>query len=136
MAIEHVLYVAAIQEVAEIAAAVVADGQHGAQISTDAKTPKILRIREIDDAGFKVESMIVRHGLASSKHAYDVEAALIDALGMSRPGTLLNAVFGHHRSTRGLVNSAVVTSLFDAPQAPEITEPTICFASRSSGRHR
>jgi hypothetical protein len=102
---------------------------HGADADSPeaVETPKISRIQEIEDAGFPVKTMIVRHGLASSKHAYDVEAALIDVLGVSRPGTLLNAVFGHHRSTRGLVHSDVVASLFEAPRAPDITEPTIVF---------
>ena len=52
--------------------------------------PKLQRIREIGAAGLEVAHVIHRHGLETSRGAYEVEAALIDAY----PG-LTNRVRGH-----------------------------------------
>ncbi len=52
--------------------------------------PKLQRIKDIRAAGLEVGHVIHRHGLSTSKLAYEVEAAVIDAY----PG-LTNKVRGH-----------------------------------------
>ena len=52
--------------------------------------PKLQRIKDIKAAGLEVGHVIHRHGLSTSKLAYEVEAAVIDAY----PG-LTNKVRGH-----------------------------------------
>src|SRR4051794_33421782 len=60
-----------------------------------------------------------------------LKPAVIDAYRLVDTGqenqyfSLANAVLGHHHSTRGLASADVVTSLYDAPCAPEITEPPL-----------
>ena len=56
----------------------------------DISDPKLHRIRDIQAAGLEVSHVIHRHGIESSRAAYEVEAALIDAY----PG-LTNKVRGH-----------------------------------------
>jgi uncharacterized protein len=92
---------------------------------------KLDLIRNIHAAGEQVQAFVVRHGLASEKLAYDVEAAVIDVLRLLDPDqentlfSLKNAVLGHHHSTRGLAGVDVIASLYDAPPAPAITEPAL-----------
>lgn len=58
--------------------------------ASDISDPKLHRVREIHAAGLEVGHVIHRHGIDTSKTAYEVEAALIDAY----PG-LTNKVRGH-----------------------------------------
>ena len=58
--------------------------------------PKLHRIKQIKAAGLEVGHVIHRHGLSSSRLAYEVEAAVIDAY----PG-LTNKVRGHGADARG-----------------------------------
>jgi hypothetical protein len=90
-------------------------------------------IRAIHQAGLRVEIYVIRHGLSSERHAYDVEAALIDLMrlvGSIDPESpsavrLTNAVLGHRHAQFGLANIDVVGSLYDAPAAPDIDEPVV-----------
>lgn len=86
-----------------------ADGPAGA---------KVERIRSIHGAGAHVLTSIIRHGLASEKAAYEVEAAVIDVLrllerNLTAPPLfeLTNQVLGHHHARRGLASTEVVASL-------------------------
>lgn len=103
-------------------AIIATDGELGAKLDL---------IRSIHAGGHDVEAFLLRHGLSSEKLAYEVEAAVIDAYRLVDTGqenqyfSLANAVLGHHHSTRGLASADVVTSLYDAPRAPEITEPSL-----------
>lgn len=92
---------------------------------------KIGLIKEIHATGRTVEAFIIRHGLLSEELAYEVEASLIDVLRLLDPAqsnrffSLANAALGHNASTRGLASVEVVSSLYDAPQAPEINVPAL-----------
>ncbi len=94
-------------------------------------SPKLDLIRAIHDSGNAVQTYIVRHGLSSEQAAYDVEAAMIDTLRLLDPSvdndrfTLTNLVLGHHHASRGLASTDVVSSLFEAEPAPDITEPVL-----------
>ena len=59
------------------------------------------RIRQIHNEGREVIVEIVRHQLADEKAAYEVEAAVIDALTQSTRFDLKNKVGGHGRDERG-----------------------------------
>lgn len=67
-------------------------------------TLKLDRIREIKAQGLNVEHVVHRHGL-SEKEAFEVEAALIDAYGLSRDALseLTNAVSGY-QGYRGVMS--------------------------------
>lgn len=94
---------------------------------------RITQILDIIAAGLHVDAIILRHGIASEKAAYEVEAAIIDTLRLLDPALandrfqLANLVLGHHHATKGLVNADVVASLYDAPQALPIVAPSILF---------
>lgn len=82
---------------------------------------KLDRIRAIRAEGHDVRHELLRFGM-NERTAFDVEAAVIDLLGLER---LTNVVSGHHIASRGRMTTDVAISLFDAPRAPEITEPVI-----------
>jgi len=78
-------------------------------------------IRAIGAAGLEVGYELLRFGMTENA-AFDVEAAAIQLLGLDG---LTNAVAGHHIATTGRMTVEVAISLFDAPPAPDITEPTL-----------
>lgn len=94
-------------------------------------SPKIELITAIHASGRQVGTYILRHGISSESAAYDVEAAVIDALQLLDPSldndrfALTNLVLGHHHAARGLATTDVVISLFDAPPAPDIVESVL-----------
>lgn len=59
------------------------------------------RIRQIHAAGLEVIVEIVRHQLPDEEAAYEVEAAVIDALTHTASSDLKNKVRGHGRDERG-----------------------------------
>ncbi|MBN8595338.1 MAG: hypothetical protein J0M33_26530 [Anaerolineae bacterium] len=91
-----------------------------AAISKPDPSEKLDRIREIMSKGFKVAHIIQRHGL-TEKEAFEVEAALIDYVGMV---SLTNQLQGHYSGDRGRMT---VDELIEMYAAPEITilEPGI-----------
>ena len=97
----------------------------------DEVSQKIDVIKKIHQAGQHVNAFIIRHALASEKLAYAVEASLIDLCRLLDPTmvndlfALTNLVTGHHTSTHGLAGVDVVASLYEAPKAPDITEPAL-----------
>lgn len=108
--------------------------QHIKEAETKIDDPKLKlqRIREIHAAGHDVEAFIIRSGIASEKHAYDVEAAVVHAYrlleraGSPLPLNLTNIAEIHHPE-RGLASIPAMQSLLNAPPAPEITEPVGIF---------
>lgn len=93
---------------------------------------KLARIREIESAGLQVHAFLLRFGLQSEKLAYEVEGAVIHMLKLlNRSGS--NAAFDLtnvaevHYPERGLASVDIVESMFNAPKAPDITEPTGIF---------
>lgn len=67
-------------------------------------------IREIIDSGNEVKIEIARHGL-TEKEAFEVEASLIDLLGI---GNLTNIVSGHDSGDRGRMSLTEVEIKFGA----------------------
>ena len=61
---------------------------------------KLSKIREIHRAGLEVGVDIIRHGLSSEEAAYEVEAAVMDALRLAGV-ELSNVAGGHHDAHRG-----------------------------------
>ncbi|HEX3825651.1 MAG TPA: GIY-YIG nuclease family protein [Sporichthyaceae bacterium] len=104
---------------------------------------KLETIRGIRASGAPVDAYILRHGIATERQAYDIEAALMDLLRLLDPDVdnllfkVTNAVLGWEHATKGLAHVDVITSLYDAPAAPEITEAVVsCSASRGCGPRR
>lgn len=91
---------------------------------SDVETDKLEEIRAILASGLQVESFIVRHGIDTEKQAYEIEAAVIDAMRLAGH-PVHNEVAGHGHRARGLVHTSVVASLYDAPEAPPIDMPAI-----------
>ena len=89
-------------------------------VSQDTETVKLDRIRAIHARGKVVRHIIQRHGL-TEKEAFEVEAALIDFVGLT---DLTNRVLGHHSHDRGAMTITEVVAAYDAPQVL-ITEPVI-----------
>ncbi len=91
-----------------------------AAINDPIPAEKLDRIRAIHDKGFTVQYDILRHGL-TEKEAFEVEAALIDYLGVEN---LTNQVQGHGFDDRGLMSASEIMIKYDA-QPAVITEPLI-----------
>ena len=90
--------------------------------ANDVSDPKLQRIKEIQAAGLEVGHIIHRHGIESSRVAYEVEAALIDAY----PG-LTNKVRGQGSNDYG---SRHVEQIIDeyAGEEFEVNEPLMLIS--------
>lgn len=84
------------------------------------ETDKLDTIRAIQQKGLHVKHLIHRHGL-TEKEAFEVEASLIDFIGLQE---LTNKVGGHKSHFRGQMTVAEVIALYDAPRI-EIQEPSL-----------
>ena len=89
-------------------------------ISSPLESDKLERIRSIRAKGLQVKHVIHRHGL-TEKEAFEVEASLIDFIGIR---DLTNIVNGHHSDYRGSMNIAEVIAQYKAPKI-KIKEPSI-----------
>lgn len=78
------------------------------------------RIRTILAKGLEVTHLIIRHGL-TEKEAFEVEAALIDFVGIEK---LTNQVHGFSSDDRGKMSVADIIEKYAAPEV-QITEPAI-----------
>jgi len=81
---------------------------------------KLDKIRAIHAAGLAVKYVIHRHGL-TEKEAFEVEAALIDFIGLEQ---LTNLVAGHNSDDRGRMSVTDIIAKYAAPEV-EIKEPSI-----------
>jgi len=91
-----------------------------AALKDETPSDKLDKIRAIRANGLAVTHIVHRHGL-TEKEAFEVEAALIDFIGLSG---LTNQVQGYNSDDRGQMTAAEVISKYQAPVA-EITEPVI-----------
>lgn len=73
---------------------------------------KLDRIREITNSDEKVEHYIIRHGL-SEKEAFEIEAALIDFVGMQN---LTNAQKGHYSEDFGIKTVDEINAMYEAEE--------------------
>ena len=80
-------------------------------VPEDDDSLKVKRIREIRQAGLDVIHIIHRHGIVDAKTAYEVEAALIDAI----PG-LSNIAGGHHSNDRGPMYAREIADKYALPE--------------------
>jgi len=98
------------------------DEADSAQANNFAWTAKLRRIVEIWEASLDVEWWIVRHNLqtlpSSPVDSFDVEAALIDILEISKNGPALNDIAGHRKATRGMLSEETVDALATSPVGP------------------
>ncbi|ASR55240.1 GIY-YIG nuclease family protein [Cellulomonas sp. PSBB021] len=89
-----------------------------------APSDKLDRIRSILASDGHVQVEVVRHGIESEKHAFVVEASVIDALrAVGHP--LTNKVLGHDVALRGWANAEVVNSIYDAAPLGETKESLV-----------
>ena len=88
----------------------------------DASDLKSQRIKEILAIGLDVGHVVHRHGISSSKVAYEVEAALIDAY----PG-LTNRVGGHGSGEYGSQHVEEIIRAYEA-EPFEVREPLILIS--------
>jgi hypothetical protein len=95
-------------------------------ISSPLESDKLDKIRSIQLKGLQVKHIIHRHGL-TEKEAFEVEASLIDFIGLAG---LTNIVSGRYSDYRGRMSIAEVISQYDAPNI-EIIEPAILFTVNS-----
>jgi len=77
---------------------------------TELDSIKHARIREIEASGFKVEHVILRHGL-SEQSAFEVEAAAIDLIGFSN---LSNLQSGHASGDFGIRTAEELEAIYAA----------------------
>ncbi|MES2637750.1 MAG: hypothetical protein V4605_10515 [Pseudomonadota bacterium] len=80
-------------------------------ISDPKESDKLNRIREISKLGKNVEHFILRHGL-SERSAFEVEAAIIDFIGISKLSNLQN---GHYSTDFGIKSTDEVIAMYSAP---------------------
>ncbi|MBN1123350.1 MAG: hypothetical protein JXJ17_19930 [Anaerolineae bacterium] len=89
-------------------------------LNNPTSSDKLDRIRAIREQGYNVQHIILRHGL-TEKEAFEVEAAVIDLLGIDE---LTNLVAGHESGERGRMNARDIIAQYNA-QPITIDEPTI-----------
>jgi hypothetical protein len=77
----------------------------------DAESEKLDRVREINKLGMEVEHFVLRHGL-TDEIAFEVEAALIDFVGMQN---LANLQIVHNSTDYGIKNVDEVRAMYSAP---------------------
>lgn len=92
----------------------------GAAISSPVASDKLDTIRAIRTKGQEPDHLILRHGLTEDA-AFEVEAALIDWIGLDE---LSNKMSGRHSNHRGIMKVSELIALFDAPKVT-IVEPAI-----------
>ena len=80
-------------------------------LSEPAESDKFDRIRTIEKLGSSVQHFILRHGLTEPM-AFEVEAAIIDFVGMSN---LSNLQSGHYSNDFGIKTTEEVIAMYDAP---------------------
>lgn len=90
-----------------------------ASLKNPDESDKIAKIKEIQQRGDTVRHIILRHGL-TEKEAFEVEATLIDWLGLSE---LTNIVKGMD-SSRGKMSAVDIIAEYDAKEI-DILEPSI-----------
>src|SRR5687768_5351269 len=91
-----------------------------AAFSETTPSEKMDKIRLIHAKGLSVKHVILRHGL-TEKEAFEVEAALIDYLGIA---ALTNQVAGYNSDDRGSMNVGDIIEKYAAPEII-ISEPAI-----------
>jgi hypothetical protein len=91
-----------------------------AALADETLSDKLDRIRAIHAKGLEVRHVVHRHGL-TEKEAIEVEAALIDYIGLTE---LTNQVQGYKSDDRGRMTVAEVIAKYEAPIAV-IKEPVI-----------
>ena len=84
------------------------------------ESEKLDTIRDIINSGYIVKHYILRHGL-TEKAAFEVEAALIDFVGVSN---LSNLQGGHYSSDYGLKTAGEIISMYEAEEL-STSEPLI-----------
>lgn len=89
-------------------------------ISSPLESDKLDKIRSIHAKGLQVKYSIIRHGL-TEKEAFEVEASLIDFIGLAG---LTNIKGGHHSDYRGRMGIREAISQYNAPKI-RIIEPVI-----------
>lgn len=104
-----------------------------AQIENGLESPKSRLIKDILNAGQKVEAILLRHALGSEAEAFQIESVLIDFchfLDESHELTLFdltNLIRGHNHAELGIMSAETVISLYHAPKCPAISERAILF---------
>jgi hypothetical protein len=91
-----------------------------AVLTDETPSDKLDKIRDIHAKRLEVKYIVHRHGL-TEKEAFEVEAALIDFIGLSG---LTNQVQGYNSDDRGQMSVAEVIAKYEAPIV-EISEPVI-----------
>jgi len=91
-----------------------------AAIANETPSDKLAKIRNILSKELEVTHIVHRHGL-TEKEAFEVEAALIDFIGLSG---LTNEISGCDSDDRGQMRVSEVIAKYQAPVA-EIIEPVI-----------
>lgn len=89
-------------------------------LSNPESSDRLDKIRKIQQNGIEVKHIVLRHGLAE-KEAFEVEAAIIDYLGIKG---LTNLKLGHESRERGEMNISDIIAQYAAKRI-EITEPSI-----------
>jgi len=95
-------------------------------IDEDSHSEKLIRIRQIQMAGFDVAHVIHRHGM-DSETAHEVEGALIDAY----PG-LTNIMNGHGSSDFGAMHAREITERYCAEMANFVHKALLINVNRSA----
>jgi hypothetical protein len=91
-----------------------------AALADETPSDKLDRIRAIQESGLEVQHVLLRHGL-TEKEAFEIEAALIDFIGLD---DLTNLVQGYATDDRGRMTVREAIAKHNAPLA-DISEPVI-----------
>jgi hypothetical protein len=90
-------------------------------LETTHENEKLGKIREIRDSGQNVEHFILRHGFLTERGAFEVEAAMIDFIGLDN---LSNLQGGHYSGDYGIKSTEEIVAIYEAEKL-SIDEPAI-----------
>ncbi len=99
-------------------------------LSIPRETDKLNKIREIHSKGLQVMHEVLRHGL-TEKEAFEVEAALIDFVGLPE---LTNVLQGAHTNYRGRMGVADIIAIYRAEEVV-IKEPVLLITINKLFEH-
>jgi hypothetical protein len=107
--------------------------QKFADENKDIATAKLDRIRSIEEAGFKVDHLLIRTGLESDDEAFAVEQAVIDAYEAAKV-PLTNLVKGHHAKESGLKTLDAFLQDHNQQLLGEVDEPIVMLLIQNKWR--
>jgi uncharacterized protein len=101
------------------------EAEKRAHLPAEQQSRKTRQILDVWADDLDVKIFIIRYGIDDEKIAFEVEAAAIDAYGISLNGEVDNEQSGHHSQSRGVIDLESALGLVADPVMPDDAYPKI-----------